>query len=134
MIAVMLASVLAFLSLAHVYWAAGGRGPSMAAVPHAEGRPAFTPTRAGAIVVAVGLAVAAVVALVCGGVVAPPVAAPYRAFGILLGLVFLARAIGEFRLVGFFKRVRGTDFAWWDTVLYSPLCVAMGVAFLAVAL
>jgi hypothetical protein len=52
----------------------------------------------------------------------------------LLAALFLLRSVGEFRLVGFFKRVRGTDFAWWDTRLYSPLCLAMGVAFLAVAL
>jgi catechol 2,3-dioxygenase-like lactoylglutathione lyase family enzyme len=47
--------------------------------------------------------------------------------------VFLLRAVGDFRLVGFFKRVRGTPFARWDTRLFSPLCVALGLASLWVA-
>jgi hypothetical protein len=48
-----------------------------------------------------------------------------------LGL--FARAIGEFKYVGFFKRVRGSRFARRDTLLYSPLCLwlAAGVAFVA---
>jgi hypothetical protein len=62
------------------------------------------------------------------------------AVGILVSLVFvalalglLARAIGEFRYVGFFKRVRGSRFARLDTLLYSPLrlLLAVGVAFIA---
>ena len=32
-------------------------------------------------------------------------------------VVFLARAVGDFRYVGFFKRVRGTRFARLDTIL-----------------
>lgn len=35
----------------------------------------------------------------------------------------LARAVGDFRLVGFFKKVKGSEFALMDTLLYSPLCV-----------
>jgi hypothetical protein len=33
----------------------------------------------------------------------------------------LARAIRDFHLVGFFKRVRGTRFARLDIVVYQPL-------------
>jgi hypothetical protein len=48
-----------------------------------------------------------------------------------LGLV--ARAIGEFKYLGFFKRVTGSKFARLDTLLYSPLCLllAVGVTFVA---
>jgi hypothetical protein len=47
-----------------------------------------------------------------------------------LALGLLARAIGEFKYVGFFKRVRDSKFARLDTLLYSPLCLllAVGVA------
>lgn len=135
MLSVALATVLLALSVLHVYWAVGDRGLSTSVVPHVEGRPAFAPTRRATIVVAGGLAGAALVALVCGRIVPPPVAwLPWRPAGIGLGLVFLARAVGDFRLAGFFKRVRGTSFARWDTWLYSPLCVAMGVAFLGITL
>ena len=36
--------------------------------------------------------------------------------------VFLLRAIGDFRYLGFFKTVRDTTFARNDSWLYSPLC------------
>jgi hypothetical protein len=50
-----------------------------------------------------------------------------------LALLLLLRAIGDFRLVGFFKTVRGSRFAWLDSALYSPLCLALafGVFLLA---
>jgi hypothetical protein len=51
-----------------------------------------------------------------------------------MGLVFLVRAVGEFKLVGFFKRVRGTSFARWDTWLFSPLCLGISFAALWLAL
>ena len=35
------------------------------------------------------------------------------------------RAVGDFRMVGFWKTVRDTPFARWDTRLFSPLCVAI---------
>ena len=35
----------------------------------------------------------------------------------------------EFRSFGFFKRVRGTEFAWWDTRVYSPLCIAISAGY-----
>ena len=48
--------------------------------------------------------------------------------------VFTLRAVGDFRLVGFFKRPSDSRFARRDTRLYSPLCLALGLALLALAL
>jgi hypothetical protein len=45
----------------------------------------------------------------------------------------LARAVGDFRLVGFFKTVRGSTFARMDTRLYSPLCVLLGIGMALIA-
>ena len=52
-------------------------------------------------------------------------------FGIwVLAAVFALRAIGDFRYIGIFKRVRGTRFARNDSLYFSPLC--MGISGLAV--
>ena len=61
----------------------------------------------------------------------PRLALVWLCYGLALGL--LARAIGEFNYVGFFKRVRGSRFARLDTLVYSPLCLllAIGVALVA---
>ena len=44
-----------------------------------------------------------------------------------MALLLLLRAIGDFHLVGFFKTVRGSRFAWLDSSLYSPLCLALAL-------
>ena len=50
-----------------------------------------------------------------------------------LGVIFVLRAIGEFRMLGFFKSIKGTDFAFWDTWLYTPLSLALGLGALWLA-
>ncbi len=49
-------------------------------------------------------------------------------------LAFIARAIGDFRYVGFFKRKRGTLFSYWDDRLFSPIILANGAAFVLLAI
>ena len=134
MTAFALASVLAFLSGLHVYWALGGRWGWGAAIPQVDGPPAFTPSRFATLVVALGLAAAAVLPLVRAG--ALPIPVPPRLSqwsAVLLAFIFLIRAVGDFRLVGFFKRVRGTPFAIWDTRLFSPLCISLAAGFARIA-
>jgi len=41
--------------------------------------------------------------------------------------IFLLRAIGEFRYVGFFKKIKTTPFGQRDTKYYSPLCLLIGI-------
>ncbi len=134
MIAGLLAGVLGVLSLFHVAWACGARFGSDVVIPRVEGRPAFTPSRTATILVAVGLAAAAVVALARGGFLVLPLPSflvQLAAAG--LGLVFLARTVGDFRLAGAFKRVRDTPFATWDTWLFTPLCGLMSAGFFLIA-
>lgn len=45
------------------------------------------------------------------------------------GIVFLLRAIGEGKYVGFFKKIKHTRFAKQDTVFYSPLCIWISLHF-----
>jgi len=48
-------------------------------------------------------------------------------------VVLIARAIGDFRYVGFFKRVRDTRFAHLDTRYFSPIALLLGAATAIVA-
>ena len=47
--------------------------------------------------------------------------------GWVISAIFVLRAMGDFRYVGFFKRVRSSDFAANDTRYYSPLCLGIGM-------
>jgi len=44
-----------------------------------------------------------------------------------------ARGVGDFRLVGLSKRVRGTRFARYDSFVYTPLCLALAAGIVVVA-
>jgi hypothetical protein len=134
MIAFTLAFVLVFLSGLHIYWAFGGRWGWSVAIPQINKRAAFSPSRFATVIVAFGLATAALVPLVRTGTLSIPAPLWLSQWSAgLLSLVFCMRAVGDFRLVGFFKRVRGTPFAIWDTRLFSPLCLLLAAGFARVA-
>ncbi|MBK6426747.1 MAG: DUF3995 domain-containing protein [Blastocatellia bacterium] len=129
-IGLVVAAVMAALSGLHVVWAFGGVTGKSAVIPSRNGVPVMRPGRVSTIAVAVGLAIAAFVALAAAAVVPWPIPAIPATIGCLvIAVLFAARAIGEFRYVGFFKRVRGTEFAWWDTRVYSPLCIAISAGY-----
>ena len=45
----------------------------------------------------------------------------------ITGIIFLARALGSFKYVGFTKTFRGSEFAKLDTYVISPLCLAVAL-------
>jgi hypothetical protein len=143
-----ISAVFVLLGLLHVYWALGGRLGLEAALPqlpvppelrqHGEPlqRKAFTPSPAATLAVAAALLGVALAVALRGGLLSAPV--QHVALRLVLGAVALAlfaRAVGDFRLVGFFKRVKGSAFARMDSRLYSPLCVLLGagVAWMALS-
>lgn len=106
----------------HFYWAAFGTGEGSAAIPEVDGVPAFKPSKAGTAAVGLVLLGTAAIVLLHVELLLAGAAA-----------VLVLRAIGDFRLVGFFKRVKGSRFARLDTRLYSPLCLALGAALAVLA-
>ena len=145
------ATVFAALALLHLYWALGGRWGADSALPHvaapatrgddplatSQARPmvrAFNPGRSATLVVAASLAgVAALVAMqagLLGGSIDHPAV---RWALVVVAVVLLLRAVGDFRLVGFFKKITGSRFARLDTLVFSPLCVVLGLSLLVVA-
>jgi hypothetical protein len=131
--AVTAVSVLGAAAVLHLYWAAGGHAGVAVAVPERDGRAAFAPGRLVTAAVGVALVVAACVPAVRRHWVWAPVPdAAAIALCWTLAALFVARAIGDFRYVGFFKRVVGSRFAALDSAAYTPLCFVLGLA-LAVA-
>lgn len=123
-----LIAVFSGLSLMHVYWLGGGCVGRLAAIPEIDGKPLFQPSALATLMVAIGLALCALVIAATAGVLTLPLS--HTVFSWVtraLAVVLLVRAIGDFRLVGFFKRIRHTSFARLDTVVYSPLCLALAI-------
>ena len=99
-----LIATLTALAATHVYWALGGRKGSAAAVPTVGGRPLFVPSRLGTLTVAAALFLAAWVIAGTAGVVAAVVPdSVLRGLTFAISVLFLGRAIGDFRTGGVFR-------------------------------
>jgi hypothetical protein len=134
MIAALVAAILVFAAGFHFYWGFGGRVGFDAALPQRpDGQRVFTPGPLGAhLVGALLLAIVLVVAAQAGWLArwfdAPPPPATWLRSAVgLLAAVFLVRALGAFEYAGWFKRVRDTRFARFDTWFYCPLCLVLGL-------
>lgn len=128
------AGILFVVSAIHVYWAFGGRWGGQAALPQKTGGGAlFVPRMPETLTVAVLLAVIAFMLMAQAGWLSFWGAGAWTRWGCALcALAFFVRAVGDFRYLGFFKRIKHTTFAENDTRLYSPLCLVLAVAFAVV--
>ena len=98
----------------------------VASLPAVNGKPVFQPgplitTLVGCLL----LSMAGLVAATAGLIVVPlsPALLSWLCYG--LTTVFLVRAMGDFKLIGFFKKVKNSQFARWDSLAYSPLCLGL---------
>ncbi|MCU0345329.1 MAG: DUF3995 domain-containing protein [Saprospiraceae bacterium] len=129
LISLLLFAIFLALSAIHVYWLLGGKWGLAASVPtHAEGQPLFRPGPVAMLVVAGGLLLMGLAMLVRGGLIQidwlPDRVGEWSVWAI--AAIFLLRAMGDFRYVGFFKKEKGSLFARMDTKYFSPLCLLIG--------
>ncbi|MBK8565266.1 MAG: DUF3995 domain-containing protein [Saprospiraceae bacterium] len=128
-ISLLLSAIFLALSAIHVYWVLGGKWGLAAAVPtNAGGQPLFRPGPVATLAVAGGLLLMGLTVLVRGGLIQfdwlPDRVGEWSVWAI--AAIFLLRAVGDFRYVGFFKKERGALFARMDKRYFSPLCLAIG--------
>ena len=129
-------SIFILISALHFYWFFGGQWAATAVLPERiDGTRLFIPGKFATLFVAFGLLCFALVMLAN----LKQVNAPISDQAIQLAnwftvLVFAARAIGDFRYVGFSKRVKHTRFARYDSVFYSPLCLLITIITLLILL
>ncbi len=133
--ALIVCSVLTIIGAVHLYWASGGSVWKAGAIPSRNGTPVLSPGRVSTALVGAALFGMAATIGSAAGFFPPllPVGVLQGASGVL-ALIFAARAIGDLRYVGFFKRVRGSVFAHRDTWFYSPICLLLAVLIARVAL
>lgn len=133
-------AIIAFAAGFHLHWALGGRLGYSVSLPQ---RPDGTPVMAGRIGwwrsaaggVAFGLVLLGMLALAAGGHLALPLpAGAAKAALIASGAAFVLRALVPTTWTGFFKRIRSTRWARYDSLLYCPLFLLLGAALVAVAL
>jgi len=133
-------AIIAFAASFHLHWALGGRlGYSVSLPQRPDGEPVMAHRigwwRWAAGGVALGLVLLGALALAVGGHLASPLPSGIaKAALILTGAAFVLRAIIPTPWTGFFKRIRSTRWAHYDTRLYSPLFLLLGAALIAISL
>lgn len=124
-----LASLLFFIGALHAYWALGGLWGFDSSLPtDKEGNRILNPGKFETWTVALGLIAFGMVYLDKSQLV------NLSKFETILNYlrwiipsIFILRAIGDFKYVGFFKKVKNTTFGKADSKLFSPLCLLTGL-------
>ncbi len=121
--------VFLFVSGIHFYWLFGGKWGAKQALPSNEkGEKVLQPKKIDTAVVASIFLCIALYYLVMANILAIKLPVWMQEYGgWILTVIFLLRAVGDFRYVGFFKKVKGTPFAIADTKYFSPLCLMLAL-------
>ncbi|MGJ1432356.1 DUF3995 domain-containing protein [Sphingobacterium spiritivorum] len=121
------AFIFVFLAVLHVYWVLGGEWGIAGTIPtDSNGRRIFVPRKGGTLFVALGLFLFAGINLMYIGFLQLDIEESLLRYAIIVvGAIFLLRAIGDFRYVGITKRFTQTTFAVRDKWIYTPLCLLL---------
>lgn len=117
------------LSAIHFYWAFGGKAGMDNVVPvNEKGKRMLNPGPAACTIVGLFLVGFAVLFLNKVEQLRFDIPRWLYQYGILgISAIFLLRAIGDFKYVGFGKKIKNTAFAVLYTKYYSPLCLLISV-------
>lgn len=130
-------SLILAISLVHFYWALGGRKWADLVFPQFAGtdKPIFTAGNWATILVAfIFLSFSGVIFLKTFESVFR-ISNHWIDIGAwVIAALFLIRAMGDFRYVGFTKTVRSTNFAAYDTKIFTPLSLTIGLMIVVMAL
>lgn len=135
-ISIILFLIFLFLGSIHFYWAFGGRWGITAVIPTKnDGAESMTPPIIATIIVGLGLLLFGVFYLNQSRF--SFIELPLYLENICkwsIPILFILRAIGEFNYVGIFKKIKHTNFAKMDRLIFTPLCLAIGTLGLVVIL
>lgn len=117
------------LALIHFNWVIGGKFGFVESLPTKEnGERVLNPKKIDSAIVGIGLTLFGVFYILKSGIVEynlPEWIMKYG--GWIIPILFLLRAVGEFKYIGFFKRIKNTKFGKLDTHFFSPLCLLIGI-------
>ena len=135
LISIIVIIVLIIFGLIHIYWAFGGKFALDLAIPTINDKPLINPGKTLTLFVALLiLCFAFIVYLIqFSNLLESFYTSSVIYFGYFLSALFTLRAIGEFHAVGFFKKIKSSKFAKYDTLYYSPLSLLLGFYFFIIS-
>lgn len=124
-----LCSIFTFLAGLHFYWGIGGKWGIKGATPSKDdAQLVLHPKSSHCFIVGTLLLLPAIFVLIKSNILKLNLPSWMLNSGLgVISVVFLLRAVGEFKYVGFFKKIRNTTFAKLDTRYFSPLCLLISI-------
>lgn len=134
MLAIINCIIFVAISGIHFYWGFGGKWGGNAAFPTIKSSKPIRPSKFITIVVAFVFLFFALLFFDKSGLKTVALPAIIKQYGILiLAFIFIIRAIGDFKYVGFLKKEKESLFATLDSKYYSPLCLYLGFSSLIIS-
>ena len=121
-----LTTILIFLALIHFYWFFGEFGIEQALPSNKKGERLLSPSK---LMIAVVALILLGFAWVSYRLDIDSHTSLINTIAWILALLFFLRAIGDFNIVGLFKKIKHTKFAKYDNLLYIPLCFLISFLF-----
>lgn len=129
MLSILLTIIFITLGLIHFNWVFGGTFGFAESLPTKEsGERVLNPKKMDSAIVGIGLTAFGIFYFLQTGFVEYELPTWVMTYGgWIIPAIFLLRAIGEFKYVGFFKSVKTTTFGRLDTKLFTPLCLLITI-------
>ncbi len=128
-LAIILVLIFTVLAAIHVYWLFGGTWGIEQVIPTKENEmSALVIPKFATAIVALVLFVFALIYLITSGLLQlqePHWIVHYGCW--IIPSIFMLRAIGDFKYVGFFKQIKHTKFAKADSKWFVPLCLTIAI-------
>ena len=128
-LSLILVVVFAILGVIHLSWVFGSKWGFAESLPTNEkGERVLNPKKFDSAIVGLGLCFFALFYLIKSGLFTLDIPSWIAQYGSwIIPSIFLLRVIGDFKYIGFFKRIKETDFGKRDSKLFSPLCLGIGL-------
>lgn len=128
-LAIILFLIFTIIGIFHFYWFFGGNWGLEKVIPTKDNTSSSLSIPKGAtLIVALVLVSFGLFYLMKSGLFTVKIPNWVTDFGSwFIPAIFILRAIGEFKYVGFFKKIKQTEFAKVDSKIFSPLCLVIGI-------
>ena len=128
-LSIILLTIFTGLGLIHFYWLFGGKWGLEKVIPTKENQTStLSIPKFATLIVALVLILFGLIYLVKSGLINLQIPNLVTKYGYwIIPSIFILRAIGDFKYVGFFKKIKDTEFAKADSKWFVPLCLTIGI-------
>jgi hypothetical protein len=128
-LSIILLAIFTALGLIHFYWIFGGKWGLGKVIPTKENQTStLSIPKFATLIVALVLLLFGLIYLLKSGLINVQIPNFVTKYGYwIIPSIFILRAIGDFKYVGFFKKIKNTEFAKADSKWFAPLCLIVGI-------